>query len=201
MAITWRHFCFFLLRACVCVCVCVSGGEREQKWMDGVNVWAIIRFDWLWVALSAGSIPTISLGPWEQWVVCLCMCACCHAFCVSMCVCVCVSGFLCTDTCPFDHIKSLYALQNYKTMAEHQGGWEDSETAIQLKDACCYCVTKQLPGVSLSKTLKPQIKGSCRNSNSFIFVYGKKKQGCHQRVHHMQFYSTKCPNKLYRTIK
>lgn len=36
-----------------CVCECEWEG-RSRQWVDGMNVWTTIMFDWLWVALSAG---------------------------------------------------------------------------------------------------------------------------------------------------
>lgn len=105
---------FFPFPPCVSDVVTMMAIITERQWMDGINVWAIISFDWLWVALSAGSIPNAFLGPQEQCVVYLCMCARCHAFCVSQFLCVCLRISMCADMCLFDHIKSLYALQTTK---------------------------------------------------------------------------------------
>lgn len=63
--------------------VCVI--EARQRRMVGVNVWAIISFDWLWVALSAGSIPTTFLGPsGGVGRVFLYLCVICHDLCVTV---------------------------------------------------------------------------------------------------------------------
>lgn len=122
MAITWRRF--FIM------CICVRVWKRARQWMGGVNVSAIISLDWLWVALSAGSIPTASLCPQEQQFVCLCMCA--MPF-VNLCVCA------CADVCLFVHSPHMpYKLQNHSRASRRLSGFNNCNSPKGCRLKVCH---------------------------------------------------------------
>jgi len=132
---------------CVFVCVCppslylVMGDiflicERGSGWR-GVNVWAIISFDWLWVALSAGHIPTASRGPFRA------------VRCVSVKVSMFPMPFVSLHSCVcvpiFASLPIISPSMSYNTIPGHQERGVVWESAIPLNGAGWNRVTGQLP--------------------------------------------------------
>lgn len=99
----------------------------DWKGINGVNDWTIINSDWLWVALSAESIPVVFRGVKEYRLVCLSLpvCAC---VCVSpMSFSVYVSGCLSGDMCLSSHIKPCmpWKVQTHTRASRWMNGFRD----------------------------------------------------------------------------